>query len=204
MIKKKDELAEVEEAEREPEAHTPPAELGKKDECQTEDSQNLGDGATERSAQDEGYLAQLKRTQADLENLKKRTEAEKARIIESANENLMCGLLETLDNFERALVSMEESGSPDLEGVRMVHEGLMRALYDSGLERIEAKGRFDPRRHEAVMQTEVSDEAEDSTVLEEFQTGYVFRTRVIRPSRVRVARYVRINNKKDNNIKKEE
>lgn len=145
------------------------------------------------------YLAQLKRTQADLENLQKRMGTEKARAIQSANEELICGLLETLDNFERALTSMEEGNSPDLEGVRMIYTGLVKVLENNGLERIVAQGQFDPHKHEAVMQAE----GEDNKILEEYQAGYMFKSKVIRPSKVKVARNVE-NDNNTNNIKEEE
>jgi len=148
------------------------------------------------------YLAQLKRTQADLENLQKRMESEKAQVLQTANEKLVSELLDTIDNFERALASMEESGSQELEGIRMVYEGMMKTLETNGLQRLPAGGQFDPHRHEAVMQEE-SDSAEDGTILEEFQAGYMFRSRVIRPSKVKVARNVKDDNN-ISNIKEEE
>ncbi len=144
---------------------------------------------------EEGYLAQLKRTQADLENLQKRTEAEKVRIVEAANETLVCSLLETLDNFERALSAMKGRSSEDVEGIRMVYEGFVNTLVENGLDRISAVGcQFDPHKHEAVMQAE-ADASEDGQILEEFQTGYMFKSKVIRPSKVKVARG---KNEKDN------
>ena len=135
----------------------------------------------------DSYLDQLKRTQADFENFQKRVEKEKAMLVDLANEKLICDLLETLDNFERALGSLGERSSKDREGVQMLYDGLIKVLADNGLERITAKGRlFDPHIHEAVMQVE--SKLEEGTVVEEFQTGYAFKGKVVRPARVSVAK----------------
>ncbi len=146
----------------------------------------------------EGYLAQLKRVQADFENYQKRIEQERERIIMSANETLVCGLLETLDNFERALDSLAKHSPEDAKGMRMVYDGMVKLLQDNGLENIPALDcQFDPHKHEAVMQAE-TDDALDNTILEEFQRGYSFRSKVIRPSKVKVAKAMRVDDEKDN------
>ena len=57
-----------------------------------------------------------------------------------------------------------------------------------GLEKIEAAGQeFDANLHEALMM-EDSEEHDVTTVLEDFQTGYKLHDRVIRPSKVKVAK----------------
>ena len=152
----------------------------------------------------EGYLAQLKRVQADFENYQKRIEQERERIIMSANETLVCGLLETLDNFDRALGSLAMQSPEDAKGMRMVYDGMVKLLEENGLEDIEALNcQFDPHKHEAVMQVEV-DDARDNTILEEFQRGYSFRSKVIRPSKVKVAKAIGVNDERnDENQNKE-
>ena len=97
------------------------------------------------------------------------------------------GLLDTLDNFERALDSMDSVSDEDIKGVRMVYQGLMDYLQNRGLEKIVSLGQqFDPHKHEAVMQQESEDD--DGIVLDEFQCGYALKGKVIRPSKVKVAR----------------
>ncbi len=145
----------------------------------------------------EGYLAQLKRVQADFENYQKRIEQERERIIISANEVLISDLLETVDNFERALDPLAEHSPEDARGMRMIYDGMVKLLEDNGLEKIEALDcQFDPYKHEAVMQVE-TDDARDNTILEEFQKGYSFRSKVIRPSKVKVAKAIVVENEKD-------
>lgn len=134
-----------------------------------------------------GYLAQLQRVQADFENYQKRIEVEKGKIADLACGEFITGLLETLDNFDRALQSLEKIPSEEAEGVKMVYQSMMDYLESRGLKKVEATGcQFDPHKHEAVMQQESEDE--EGTVLEEFQSGYTLKGKVIRPSKVKVAK----------------
>ena len=136
-----------------------------------------------------GYFAQLQRVQADFENFQKRVSVEKGLIADLACGELITGLLDTLDNFDRALESLEKVPEEDAEGVKMVYKSMTDYLQGCGLEKIVAQGcQFDPHRHEAVMQQESEDE--DGTVLEEFQCGYSLKGKVLRPSKVKVARQV--------------
>jgi len=151
----------------------------------------------------QGYFAQLQRVQADFENQQKRIEAEKARIADSACEAIVSGLLDTLDNFERAIASLEKLPPEESKGVLIVYQSMLAYLRENGLERIAATGcRFDPHKHDAIMQAEV-DSGEDGAVLEEFQAGYALRGKVIRPAKVKVARLTEKKNQ-DKDILKEE
>lgn len=139
----------------------------------------------------QGYFAQLQRGQADFENYRKRIESEKTRIADSACESIVAGLLDTLDNFERAINHLEKLPDEESKGVLMVYKNLLEFLQTNGLERIAAAGcQFDPRKHEAIMQAESTDVA-DGDILEEFQRGYSMKGRVIRPAKVKVARQIK-------------
>jgi molecular chaperone GrpE len=140
----------------------------------------------------QAYFAQLQRVQADFENFQKRVDSEKSRIADNACETIVSGLLETLDNFERAIGFLEKLPEEESKGVLMVYQNMLEYLRSNGLERIATAGcQFDPRKHEAIMQSEVEG-AKDGTVLEEFQVGYSLKGKVIRPSRVKVAREKKI------------
>jgi len=152
----------------------------------------------------QAYFAQLQRVQADFENYQKRVAAERTRIADSACETIVIGLLDTLDNFDRAISHLEKLPGEESKGVLMVYENMLAYLQSNGLERIAAAGcQFDPYRHEAIMQAE-SEDAQDGTVLEEFQAGYSMKGKVIRPSKVKVAREIRKDNDNMDNILKEE
>lgn len=139
----------------------------------------------ERRAED--CLSGLRWAQAEVENLAKRLAREREEASEAAVGRLLLRLLEVLDNFERAVKSGER-GKAFAEGVEMIYRQLLKVLEEEGLEPIQAVGRkFDPFVHEAVERVEAPGVEED-TVVEELQRGYRFRSRVLRASRVRVAK----------------
>ncbi|BAS28492.1 nucleotide exchange factor GrpE [Limnochorda pilosa] len=134
------------------------------------------------------------RLQADFDNFRRRTERERAEWQERAEEEMVRAILPILDNLERALAAVPAGSPPDpngaevlATGVKMVYDQLRAALEKVGLQPVEAVGRaFDPRFHEAVERVEAP-ENEPGSVVEELQRGYLFRSKVIRPSMVRVA-----------------
>ncbi|TDA31268.1 MAG: nucleotide exchange factor GrpE [Hadesarchaea archaeon] len=134
----------------------------------------------------EDYLSKLRWAQAELENLLKRMEREKEEASQAALGRLVLRLLEVLDNFERALKNRE--GKTFAEGVEMIYRQLLKVLEEEGLEPIRAVGeKFDPFLHEAVDRVEIPG-MEGGTVVEEFQRGYRFRSKILRASKVRVTK----------------
>ncbi|MGQ9788708.1 MAG: nucleotide exchange factor GrpE [Candidatus Hadarchaeaceae archaeon] len=132
----------------------------------------------------EERLNQLKYLQADFDNYRKSLDREKEQIIELANECLIRDLLVVLDDFERALQSMEEG--KEKEGLLMLYKNFFKILEQHGLRPIEARGKkFDPYYHEAVLREE-SDQ-EEGTIIDELQKGYMLKSKVIRHSKVKVA-----------------
>ncbi|KAI4800885.1 hypothetical protein KUCAC02_007003 [Chaenocephalus aceratus] len=141
---------------------------------------------TERDELEDRYL----RKQADFENYRKRMTKEKQDAIQYANTELMRLLLDVLDNLERAKeASCNES--VDIEtvkkGVELISQTLYSTLSSRGLSRIEALGKaFDPGCHQAISSIEDSNVSE-STITEEYQSGYCLFDRVLRPTMVRVS-----------------
>jgi molecular chaperone GrpE len=132
----------------------------------------------------------LLRLAAEMENLKKRLEREKADLLQFANERLIKELLPVVDNLELALEHGRQLETPEsfLEGIEMVHQGLVKALARFGVTPIDSVGQqFDPNFHNAVMQEEAP-EVPDCTVLKELQKGYLLQSRLLRPAMVVVAR----------------
>lgn len=132
----------------------------------------------------------LLRAKADYQNLQRRMQTERSDAIRFGNADLMKALLPVLDDFERSLHAAETMADPAafVEGIRLIYENFRKALTDHGLEPIAAlRQPFDPGVHEALMQ-QPSDEVAPGTVLEEVTRGYKLRDRVIRPTRVIVAR----------------
>ena len=130
------------------------------------------------------------RVAAEMENLRKRQERERAELLQFANENLIKELLPVVDNLELALEHgrQQEAPAPLLEGLDLVQQGFLKALARFGVTPINSVGQvFDPAFHNAVMQEEAP-EVEDSTVLKEMQKGYLLQNRLLRPAMVVVAR----------------
>ena len=151
---------------------------------ETEKTDETGETG-ESGAEDEALMAKYQRLMADFQNYKRRTEKEKNDIYAYANEKLILGLLEVIDNFERAVLS-ETADEKYAEGMEMIFKQLKGVLEKSGLEEIKALGEgFDPNFHNAVM-TEDNDQFESGSVTEVLQKGYTLNGKVIRPSMVKV------------------
>ncbi len=132
----------------------------------------------------------LLRAAADFENTKKRLQRERETDLKYAEERLLRELLPGLDNIERAMEQGRETQNIEslLEGVDMTHRGLVETLEKFGVVPVDSVGKpFDPNVHEALAMEE-SAEADDNTVLREFQRGYLFKDRLLRAAKVVVAR----------------
>jgi molecular chaperone GrpE len=128
----------------------------------------------------------LLRRQAEFDNFRRRAERDKAEVIEFAHTESVRAILPILDDFERAL-KVESTGKEYARGMELIYQRLSDELKKLGLEPISAKGqKFDPHVHHAVDMVETS-EVEDHTVLDEYQRGYNFRGRLLRPAMVKVA-----------------
>ena len=133
---------------------------------------------------------QLLRRAAEFENYRRRVERERTDAYQRARVEVLLEFLPVVDNFERALSSLEDSGG-DAEalrqGVELIHKQFKDALTKFGLEPVEAIGQtFDPHLHEAVT-IEATDKHKENTVIEEFQRGYKIGDKLLRPSKVKVA-----------------
>jgi molecular chaperone GrpE len=84
-------------------------------------------------------------------------------------------------------MTVETADKEYAKGIELINQRLFEALKKSGLERIEAAGKpFDPNLHQAVDRVQ-SEELPDQTVLEEYQSGYNFKGKLLRPAMVKVA-----------------
>jgi molecular chaperone GrpE len=153
-----------------------------------EDIEQLKKELAERTRQAEERLDQLKYLQADFDNFRKWNAKEKDAITTLANERLIHDLLVILDDFERALPSLEQEKNK--EGMQMVYKNLVKILSGYGLEPIECVGKkFDPNSHEALCREQCGKET--NTILEDLGKGYRLKSKVIRPSKVKIAEQVK-------------
>jgi len=88
----------------------------------------------------------------------------------------------------RACAEERSSDAGYRKGVELIYQRLIETLKRIGLEPIESTigNEFDPNVHQAVVRYE-TEEAPDNTILEEFQRGYNFKGKLLRPAMVRVA-----------------
>jgi molecular chaperone GrpE len=128
----------------------------------------------------------LRRRQAEFDNFRKRAEREKTDVLEFAHSDSVSAILPILDDFERALKT-QTADKVYARGMELIYQRLGDALKKLGLETITTKGqKFDPHVHHAVDMVETGD-VEEQTILDEYQPGYNFRGRLLRPAMVKVA-----------------
>lgn len=130
-----------------------------------------------------------KRTFAEFDNFRKRSEKEKSAMYEIGARDVIEKILPVIDNFERgfASVSDEEKATPFAAGMDMIYKQLMKTLEDMGVKEIEALGKeFDPNIHNAVMHID-DENLGDNEVAEVLLKGYMYKDTVVRHSMVKVA-----------------
>ena len=134
-------------------------------------------------AEENNFLDDLRRVQADFDNYRKRMLREQTQLAQRASAKLIERLLPVLDNFESA-IAHGEGGT----GVELVYKELRRVLEEEGLEEIPSEGNpFDPRVHEAFEAVEDAG-VDEPTVRSVMRRGYRLKDQIIRPSMVSVAR----------------
>ena len=134
----------------------------------------------------------LLRLQAEFENFRKRALRERQEAAQYGSQNLFKDLVSVVDNLERAIAHARESGGGDLasflQGVELVQRELLSIFEKNHVTEIEALGKpFDPSLHEAMAQVE-SGAVPPNTVIDVLQKGFQLRDRLVRPSRVIVAK----------------
>lgn len=132
----------------------------------------------------------LLRLAAEFENFKKRMERERRLALKYAEESIIKELLPAIDNLERALEQGKETHNAEdlLAGVELTHKGLLTTLEKFEVASMDCLGApFDPNHHEALAMEE-TDEMDPNSVLKEFQKGYTYKDRLIRPAKVVVSK----------------
>jgi molecular chaperone GrpE len=127
----------------------------------------------------------LQRRQAEFENFRRRVEREKTEVFEYAGMDTVKSLLPILDDFERA-TKVESADKDYARGMELIYQRFYDVLKKLGLEPVPSDSQFDPHVHHAVEMIE-TDEHPDHTILEEYQRGYNFKGRLLRPAMVKVA-----------------
>ena len=130
------------------------------------------------------------RLTAEMQNMNRRFNEEKANIYKYDGEKLIKELLPILDNFERAIAldnnNLTDELSKFLAGFKMIYTSLLSLLNNMGVHEIEALGKeFDPNTMEAIMTTSIMEE-EQNVVVDVMQKGYMYNDKVVRVAMVKV------------------
>jgi molecular chaperone GrpE len=131
----------------------------------------------------------LLRKAAEFENYKRRTENDQMNLLKYAAEPFIIKLLTIIDDFERSIKYIEKAKEIESvkEGIYLVYDKFKKLLDEQGVKKIDAVGKpFDVDFHEAMLQRTVEDTL-PHTVLDEIESGYMYKDRVIRHSKVIVS-----------------
>lgn len=133
------------------------------------------------------YLDGWKRTKADFINYKKEESDRFGSVIKFSNEALILELLNIMNSLDLGLTILKDD-EPTKKGMQLIKTQLEDLLGKYGLEKITiSRGQlFDPKFHEAVEEIETDEPA--NTIFEEAERGYVLHGKVIRPSKVKLAK----------------
>lgn len=129
------------------------------------------------------------RKAAEFENYKRRTENDQINLFKYAAESLIIKLLQIIDDLERSLEHMTEETDVQKikEGVQLIYNKFTKILEDQGVNKMESIGKpFNVEFHEALMQRP-DDSVPPHTVIDELETGYMYKDRVIRHAKVIVS-----------------
>jgi len=135
------------------------------------------------------YKELMLRKAAEFENYKRRTENDQLNLLKYAAELLIIKLLPTIDDLERSLSHMSDESDvlKIKEGIQLIYNKFIKVLEEQGVKKFESIGKpFDVEFHEALMQR-ADDSVPPHVVLDELETGYMYKDRVIRHAKVIVS-----------------
>ena len=168
-------------------------EAGKPEEAEPETAEEKPEDAAPEEDERDSKIAELtdqyRRTMAEFDNFRKRSEKEKAARFDMGIRSVAEKILPVVDNFERGLGTLPEEakGEGFAAGMLQTYRQLVETLEQIGIVPIEAVGKpFNPDLHNAVMHVE-DETVDENTVVEEFQKGYTYNGSVVRYSMVKVA-----------------
>lgn len=131
----------------------------------------------------------LIRNIAELENIRRRNEKEKADFFRYEGESIIRRILPVLDDFERSLTEIDKAREVDSvkKGVQLIYQKLSKALDESGVQKVESIGKeFNVDLHDALMHQN-SPDYPPHTVISEFAPAYMYKDKVIRHAQVVVS-----------------
>jgi len=164
-------------------------ELGQNENIDADAADSSEAKIAELEAQLKEWQDKLLRKAAEFENYKRRTENDQFNLINYAAESFIIKLLPVVDDFERSMEHIDDidNNKAVKEGIKLVYEKLLKLLNEHGVKKMQTKGEpFNVDFHDALMQRK-DDTVPPHTVLEEVESGYLYRDKVIRHAKVIVS-----------------
>lgn len=145
-----------------------------------------------QTQENENWKEQFLRVSADLQNLTRRADKERAQWIKTAQVSVIRPFLEFLDELELALKTSEKfdflgEEKNWLNGLSLMQKNILKKLESLDIKQIDCSGSFDPNVHEALMNVDSKDHKTDH-IVSILRQGYLYKNEVIRPAQVTVAR----------------
>jgi molecular chaperone GrpE len=131
------------------------------------------------------------RVEADLQNFRRRAQKDLEEGVRFAEDRLLLEMIGHLDDLERGLATARDAGAPGpwVQGVQLVASRMLDDLARHAVTPMKALGeRFDPERHEALLEVDATDDTPPGHVAQVVREGYLRSGRVLRAARVVVAR----------------
>ena len=137
------------------------------------------------------YIAAYKAKTAETDEIRIRLQKENENRLEQIKAEFFKKLIPIMDNFKRAIDSAQSSADYESlkQGIEMTYSQLLSTLKESGVETISTSGRkFNPQTDEAFMTEDTTDPDKDNEVVEELEPGYLFKDKLLKPAKVKVAK----------------
>ena len=134
------------------------------------------------------YIAAYKEKSGEDDDFRKRLEKDNDVRLDQFKANLFARLVPILDNLNRAIQTASSSKEALQQGVELVAKQYARELKNNGVEQINTQNRkFNPQTDEVVMTEDTSDPERDNMIVQELEPGYIFKEKLIKAARVKVA-----------------
>jgi molecular chaperone GrpE len=152
--------------------------------------ERLKQEAEEKDKRLREYIAAYKVKSGEDDEFRDRLEKDNEIRLDQFKANLFSRLIPILDNLTRAIQTTDANKDFDSlnQGVEMVAKQFARELKNNNVEKIDTLNRkFDPKTDEVVMTEETADPEKDNTIVQELEPGYVFKGKLIKATKVKVA-----------------
>ena len=142
--------------------------------------------SSEEVIEQQDYLEDLQRLQAEFQNFQVRTEKEKAEFKKSSNKELILKLVDVLNNTEKAI-----EHEPKNNALKIMQKSLKEILEKEGLKEINTTGKFNPEFHEAIANEESTTE---NSILEVYTKGYTLNDKLLKAAIVKISKLGELKN----------